>query len=84
MLKGLIETLRRYDMEIAEAKTVWMEINAEGTGPNILKAADKILKKCSTFNYLGSIINSTGEPNEAITANIIKAKKCLIKLRPFI
>lgn len=49
-----------------------------------LQKHDMILRKMSEIKYLGTIIGSTGESDEAIRENIAKALRSLIRLRPIL
>lgn len=84
LLEGLIITQRKYDMEVAGSKTTWMHIKTEEAGPNQLAAAGMNFKKCKITNYLGLQITETLDPDETLKANILKAKKSLIRLRPIL
>lgn len=84
LLKGLITTLRKYTTDVAESKTIWMHIKPEGDIPDQLSAAEMNFRKCEMIRHLGSEIQETGDSDEEIKANLLRTKKCLIRLRPLL
>ena len=59
-------------MRIAANKTLWFQIGAhEDQTP--LEAAGMSFRLASHFEYLGSIIQDTGEPDGAIKADVNRA-----------
>lgn len=69
------EFLRKYHMQIAADKTFWLHVGVEDD--------QATLEATGISHSLGSVISEIGEPDGAISANLVKAKSQLIRTRPF-
>ena len=58
------------------------EVLAISNGQTNVKLGDKALKTDEHLKYLGSMISTDSDPSKAISANCVKAKIALCKLRP--
>lgn len=68
---------------MARDKALWLQVGSED-GQTALEAAGMSFRRTSSFNYLGSVSNDTGEREATIIENIAKAKRRFIRICPFL
>ena len=84
-LNGLVTVLRRYQMAIAPAKTVWMHVGgSDGTVPETLSIEGASIARQRRVTYLGSVLDADGDPSGAVSANALRAKRQVVRIRPLL
>ena len=85
MLHALIQTLERHKMSLSTEKTKWMEISplSDTNGSKIVVNGQEI-EKVQNFEYLGSLLDASGDTLCTVRNNVSKARRALTSLRPLL
>lgn len=79
-MKDLMATGERAGLKVNSDKTKMMNIMSTQAGE--ARTGQNVLEKVEGYQYLGSIINTTGSADKDIIADICKARQVFAMLKP--